>query len=170
MRHKILTTAVCLAALTAPVAACHNTPGQASSPERTVPSVHSYTPWPTTSSPVATAITPPPGAHHSSVANVFVPPTADLDPSSATSRSERWDIPVSYPQAVAQQEALLPVGQPLDVYPWCQKTPLPRGSTDNTTWIWGRPRDAVIVSVFSVSDNASSIVVRHTTEASLDCK
>jgi hypothetical protein len=134
---------------------------QSGPPERSYPSVTA----------TAAPITPPPGAHHSSVADVYLPPSADLDPSDVTSgQSERYDIPISYQQAVAQQEALLPVGEPLDGHPWCQKTPLPAGSTDNTTWIWGRPRDAIIVSVFSIDNNASSIVVRRTTEASLYCK
>jgi hypothetical protein len=131
---------------------------QSGPPERSYPSVTA----------TAAPITPPPGAQHSSVAGVYLPPSADLDPSSVTPQGERWDIPLSYPQAVAQQEALLPVGQSLDGHPWCQKTPLP-GSTDNTTWIWGRPRDAIDVSVFTVS-GAVWIVVRHTTEASLYCK
>ena len=115
------------------------------------------------------SITPPPGAHHSSIADVYLPPSADRDPDSS-SESERWDIPVGYAQAVAQQEALLPVGKPLDGYPWCQKTKMPPSEPgDEVNWIWGRPRDAIIVSVFPGGDNASSIVVRRTTEASLYC-
>jgi hypothetical protein len=174
MMHKILTTAACLAALTA----CHSSPEptggawhaggagptrpRAGSP--VTPSARPYTPLPTTSSPVATAITPPPGAHHSSIADVFVPPNASLEP-------ERWDLDgTGYSDAVAQEEALLPVGQPLDGYPWCQKTADPPGSTDNTSWIWGRPGDAIFVSVFPVTNNHSTIVVRRSNNAEGYCK
>ncbi len=147
MPHMRLATAVCLATLAAPVAACHGTPG----------------------SPDATPTTRPPGVQHSSVADVFVPPNATLEPAEDTaSGAERWDMKTSYPDAVAQEEALLPVGKPLDGYPWCQKTPLPPGSTDNTTWIWGRPRDAVIVMVWGTTDYAS-IVIRRSTNADMYC-
>jgi hypothetical protein len=148
MMRQILITAVCLAVLTA----CHSTSGQASSP-------------------VATAITPPPGAHHSSIADVFVPPNASLEPAEDTAPgAERWDIRASYSDAVAQEEALLPVGGSLNSYPWCQKTPMPPGSTNNMSWIWGRPRDAVIVSVLPVTDNYSTIVIQRSNNADMYCK
>lgn len=146
MMHKIVTTAVCLATLTA----CH------SGSEPTV----------------ATAITPPPGAHHSSIANVFVPPDASLEPAEDTAQdAERWDIKASFADTVAQEQALLPVGQPLDDYAWCQQTKMPPSTTEEeTNWIWGSPRNAVIVSVFPVTNNYSVIVIRRTTEASLYCR
>ncbi len=116
-------------------------------------------------------MTPPPGAQHSSIANVFVPPNARLEPAEDTAPGgERWDLDgTSYPDAVAQEEALLPVGKPLDSYPWCQKTAIPPGSTDNTAWIWGRPRDAVIVSVYPLVTNYSIIVIRRSTAADMYC-
>jgi hypothetical protein len=67
-------------------------------------------------------------------------------------------------------EPALPAGKPLDSYPWCQKTAMPPGSTDNTNWIWGRPRDAVIVMVYPVATNYSIIVIRRTTEATMYCR
>jgi hypothetical protein len=75
----------------------------------------------------------------------------------------------SYPDAVTQEAALLPVGGPLNGYPWCRTRSL-GGVNDNTSWIWGRRRDAVIVSVFHVSSNASTIVIRRTDNADMDCK
>jgi hypothetical protein len=47
---------------------------------------------------------------------------------------------------------------------------MPPGSTDNTNWIWGRPRDAVIVMVYPVATNYSIIVIRRTTEATMYCR
>jgi hypothetical protein len=140
MPHRRLATVVCLATLAVPVAACHGTPG----------------------SPVATPTTRPPGVQHSSVADVFVPPNATLVPAEDTAPgAERWEMKTTgYPDAVAQEEALLPVGKALDGYPWCRKRPV--GYTaDNTTWVWGGPRDAVVVSVFDEANNSSLIVVRH---------
>jgi hypothetical protein len=68
-------------------------------------------PYAPSSSPVATAITPPPGAQHSSIANVFVPPNASLEPAEDTAPGgERWDLNAGYADTIAQQEALLPVG------------------------------------------------------------
>jgi hypothetical protein len=77
----------------------------------------------------------------------------------------------SYLDTVAQEEALLPVGQPLNGYPWCQKTKMPPSEPrDETNWIWGTPTNAVIVSVFPVVSDESTIVIRRTTEATLYCK
>jgi len=105
------------------------------------------------------------------VADVWVPASATLETDTASPEGERWELDgTSYQDAVAQEAALIPVGQPLNGHPYCQKTAIPPGSTDNTSWIWGRPREALIVSVLPVLDNFSAIVIRHTTEASLFCK
>ncbi|MGO9155337.1 DUF732 domain-containing protein [Mycobacterium sp.] len=134
---------------------------QPGGPERSYPSVTA----------TAAPITPPPGAHHSAVADVWVPGNASLVEGSP--ESERWELEgTSYQDAVAQEAALIPVGQPLNGHPYCRKTAIPPDSTDNTSWFWGRPREALIVSVFqgfSTGDNAA-VVIRHTTEASLFCQ
>lgn len=141
MPHKTLATAVCLATLAAPLTACHSTPEPSSSTQS------------------VTTMTLPPGVQHSSVADVFVPPNARPDLAGDTAPgAERWDLEASYSDAIAQEEALLPVGKPLDGYPWCRKT---SDRADNTTWVWGGPRDAVVVSVFYEANNSSLIVVRH---------
>lgn len=125
-----------------------------------------------TSTSTSASATIPPGAQHSSIANVFVPPNARLEPAEDTAPgAERWDLDgTSYSDAVAQEEALLPVGKPLDGHPWCQKTNIPPGTTNRISWIWGRPTDAVIVSVFPVFSDYQTIVIRRTEEASLFCK
>ena len=41
-------------------------------------------------------------------------------------------------------------------------------SQDDATWIWGRPRDAVIVMVWGTTDYAS-IVIRRSTNADMYC-
>ena len=104
---------------------------------------------------------------------MYVPPNASLEPAEDTTPgAERWDLEgTSFSDAVAQEEALLPVGQPLEGHPWCQKTKMPPNTPkDEMNWIWGRPRNAIIVSVFPVMDNFQTIVIRRTTEASLYCK
>ena len=127
-----------------------------------------------TSTAVATPIVPPPGAQRSSVVrDVFVPPGATRDPDDSGPKSEKWDlVGSSYADTVSQEEALLPVGQSLGDLPWCQKTPIPPDSTDNTTWIWGEPNDAVIVSVFGLKDvdKYAWIVVRRSDFADEYCK
>jgi hypothetical protein len=113
----------------------------------------------TSSQPSVTPTTLPPGVQQSSIAGVFVPPGARLI------GTDRWEIETSYSDAVTQEEALLPVGKPLDGYPWCRKTSLASlsGRPDNTTWLWGGMRDAVVVSVFdtSIGTDFPTIVVRH---------
>ena len=105
MMRKILITAVCLAALTA----CHSA-APVPTGSLVTPSASRSTSWPTTSSPVPTVITPPPGAHRSSIVNVFVPPGASLAPEDSTAEGERWELNgTSYSDAVSQEEALLPV-------------------------------------------------------------
>ena len=111
----------------------------------------------------AAPITPPPGAQHSSIADVYVPPDAQLEVEDAGSTGERWDMMhTSYSDAVRQQEALLPVGRSLGGYAWCKKAAL--GGNDNTSWMWGGEKDALIVSVMSLFGGDSIgavIVIRH---------
>jgi len=107
-------------------------------------------------------ITPPPGAQHSSVADVYVPAGARPVPEDRTPTGETWDLEgPTYADAVAQEEALLPVGRPLGGYPWCEKRALGGNGSDNMSWLWGGEKDAIVVSVNRVTDNYSTIVIRH---------
>ncbi|MEB4208761.1 hypothetical protein [Mycobacterium sp. 94-17] len=100
----------------------------------------------------------------------FCAPGATLDTDDSTPTSERWEIKADYPDVVAQEEALLPVGKPLNGFPWCQKTKMPPNDPqDETNWIWGRRLDGVIVSVFPVITNYSTIVIRRAGDVTLYC-
>jgi hypothetical protein len=92
---------------------------------------------------------PAPSGQRSQVAPVLVPASARLEDRYAS--SERWDLPASYSDAIAQQQALLPIGKPLDGYRWCRMQHLgdPAKPIDNTSWLWGDGRDAIVVSVFT---------------------
>jgi hypothetical protein len=104
----------------------------------------------------------PSGAHHSSVADVWVPASASLEPAEDTAPgAERWDINTGYMDAVNQEQALLPIGKPLsNGMPWCR---VQRHDNDTlgtwTQWLWGGGRDAIVVGVFPVDSNLSWIVV-----------
>jgi hypothetical protein len=114
----------------------------------------------THTSTTPTTTTRPPGAQKSTVfSDVWVPPGAHLY--SSDGAGEWGEINIPYPDAVAQEEALLPVGQWLggySGYPWCKKAAL--GDTENTSWLWGDLKDAVVVTVLP-EDNHARIITRH---------
>jgi hypothetical protein len=109
-----------------------------------------------------TTTPPPSGAQKSTVfSNIWVPPGAHLY--SSEGAGEWWEIDIPYPDAVAQEEALLPVGKWLDSYPgypWCRKRIDTSGSSQGTSWFWGDLKDAVVVAVWQEDDHARIMTAR----------
>jgi hypothetical protein len=98
------------------------------------------------------------------------PPGATLDAEDSTTSGERWQMKTSYLDAVAQEQALLPVGHPLGDLPWCEETKMPPSTPeDETNWIWGTQRNGVIVSVFPLVADLSTIVVRRSDTLDMYC-